>query len=569
MRGGTRRSLSPALIRRTLRRVFGLQELRDGQEAVIARVLAGLPTLALMPTGAGKSLCYQLPAVLIAGRTLVISPLIALMKDQCDALAEFGIEAVALHSGLSASELAAAREAIDRGRARIVFCTPEQLSNPEFIAALAARPVELLVVDEAHCLSQWGFDFRPAFLEIGAAVEALGRPTVLALTATATPPVVDDIAGILSIPREGILGTGSYRPNLHYRAEHFSRADDKQSRVLELVAATPGTGLVYVATVKAAEDLHAALAAAGESVGLYHGRLTAAKRHAAQDAFMDGDVRVMVATNAFGLGIDKPDIRFVIHFQLPSGLDAYCQESGRAGRDGEPADCTLLHVEHDRAVQQFFLAGRYPQLNDFQAVVNALGEPPPQEPGWTTGLLAERLGQRRKVAVVVNLLRSEGLLEADRDGRLRLRGDASSGDRLEALAQACAARSSRDRDMLERMVAYAQSGQCRWRLLLDYLEGAAPDEACGTCDNCLRLAAHQAQQRQPAEPEAAPAQEPPAIGFPPGTRVRTRRHGPASVVEADALGVTVEFANGQRRPFLPQYLTALPARASGRAPSPA
>ncbi|CAM5781705.1 RecQ family ATP-dependent DNA helicase [Rhizobacter fulvus] len=552
-----RRAHPPAQIRRTLKRVFGLRELREGQEAVIARVLAGLPTLALMPTGAGKSLCYQLPAVLIDGRTLVISPLIALMKDQCDALTDYGIDAVALHSGLSTSEAAQARQQIEDGRARIVFTTPEQLANPELVDALHSRPVELLVVDEAHCLSQWGFDFRPAFLEIGAAIESLGRPTVLALTATATPPVVDDIAEILAIPRDGIVGTGSYRPNLHYRAEHFSRAEDKQARVVERVAATAGAGLVYVATVKAAEELHAALVSTGEAAGLYHGRLSAAKRHAAQDAFMDGSVRVMVATNAFGLGIDKPDIRFVIHFQLPSGLDAYCQESGRAGRDGASADCTLLYVERDRGVQQFFLAGRYPQLNEFQAVVHALGESPPHEAGWSVEQLAERLGHRRKVAVVVNLLRGEGLVDCDRDGVLQLHRDrAPDSAKLESLAQACAARTSRDRDMLERMVAYAQSGQCRWKLLLEYLEGAAPVDPCGTCDNCLRLAAHLAQQ--PSTPQRQAPAAAVRAGFDVGEPVRTRRHGLARVVAVEAQGVTVAFTNGQQRTFLPEFL----ARAS-------
>ena len=551
----TRRTVPPEHIKRALRRTFGLTQLRDGQEAVIARVLAGLSTLALMPTGAGKSLCYQLPAVLLEGRTVVISPLIALMKDQCDALEELGVAAVQVHSGLAAAELARSSEAIENGSARIVFTTPEQLQHPEFIAALMRNGVALLVVDEAHCLSQWGFDFRPAFLEIGTALDALGRPPVLALTATATESVVDDITELLAIPRAGVLGTDLFRPNLHYRAEHFSRAEDKLARLIALVAESKGSGLVYVATVKAAEALHEALVTAGEPAGLYHGRLSAAKRHAAQDAFMNDGVRVMVATNAFGLGIDKPDIRFVIHHQVPSGLDAYYQESGRAGRDGEPADCTLLFVDGDRSVQQFFLAGRYPQINEFRAVVDALGGDPTDAQGWTLDALVDKLGSRRKVSVAVNVLRRQALVHADAEGRLTM-ADADIGTAaLEPLAQACEDKAVRDRAMLERMIAYAQSGQCRWRLLLEHLEGAPLTERCDTCDNCLRLAAHEAERSStPADETGIVVSQPKAFEI--GERVRTRRHGHAEVVATDALSVTVLFENGQQRSFQPQFLAS-------------
>ncbi len=224
-----------------------------------------------MPTGAGKSLCYQLPALLLPGITLVVSPLIALMKDQCDKLGELGIAAVQLNSALSAAEIAAAEQAIAEGRARIVFTTPERLADADFIAALSAHPVSLLVVDEAHCVSQWGHDFRPAFLEIGSATGPLGHPNILALTATATPAVIDDIAQQLGVDRFEVVSTGIYRPNLHYRVEQVTREDDKLARTVELVGQLEGAGIVYAATVKAVEAVYAALLEAGESVARYHG----------------------------------------------------------------------------------------------------------------------------------------------------------------------------------------------------------------------------------------------------------------------------------------------------------
>ncbi|MEO7710457.1 MAG: RecQ family ATP-dependent DNA helicase [Caldimonas sp.] len=343
-----------AAIQRTLRKTFGIRHLREGQEAVIAHVLAGRPTLATMPTGAGKSLCYQLPALLLPGITLVVSPLIALMKDQCDKLGEFGIAAVQLNSALSAAELAAAEQAIAEGRARIVFTTPERLADAKFISALSAHPVSLLAVDEAHCVSQWGHDFRPAFLEIGSATGPLGHPNILALTAPATPAVIDDIARQLGVDRFEVVSTGIHRPNLHYRVEQVTREDDKLARTLALVGELEGAGIVYAATVKAVEAVYAALLEAGESVARYHGRLGASERRASQDAFMGGTARVMVATNAFGLGIDKADTRFVLHYQMPAGLDAYYQESGRAGRDGKAARCTCSSCTATRQSSSFF-----------------------------------------------------------------------------------------------------------------------------------------------------------------------------------------------------------------------
>ena len=316
------RSATPAAamrrVRTVLKETFGLSRLRPGQSSVIERVLAGEPTLAVMPTGAGKSLCYQLPALLLEGRTVVISPLIALMKDQCESLRALGIAAVQVNSATDSEESGAAEQAVADGSAKIVMTTPERLAEPAFLEMLQAHPISLLAIDEAHCISQWGHDFRPAFLEIAHALPRIGKPVVLALTATATEEIAQDICKQLGIPAEGVVNTSAYRPNLDLRVVTVAAETDKLAHTLKLVRATEGSGIIYAATVKAAQAVHEALQAAGENAGLYHGKLGSAERARVQDAFMDGSCRVMVATNAFGLGIDKPDIRFVLHYQLPA-----------------------------------------------------------------------------------------------------------------------------------------------------------------------------------------------------------------------------------------------------------
>lgn len=497
----------PASTLKKMLHEFGYDTFRPGQERVIQDLLKGRDVLAVLPTGGGKSLVYQLAAQLLPGTTLVVSPLLALMKDQVDSLEEIGVDAGVINSTQTEGESEDEMEKVQRAETKLLYVTPERFEDDEFMEQMRRTKVSLFVVDEAHCISEWGHDFRPAYLGLGGAAEQLGNPTLLALTATATPWVRSEIIERLNMRDPDIVVRGTDRPNLFLEVKRVEQDEDKYHVLHDLftemdgeyppelgeklLQTMQGSGIIYTATTKAAEETAAWLKEWGIPADYYHGQRKKAEREEVQEAFMSGRLRVIAATNAFGMGIDKQDLRFVVHFAIPGNVEEYYQEAGRAGRDGEFARCTLLYYPPDLGKAAFMSGSGRLTREDLRKAHTALLKQktiPLDDFDEVAGL------SKTDAAHIITLLEREGVIEEKR-GKLRLLDKDFDPEQISLDSEEY--RHEYERSRLAMMRGYAEEDTCRRRYILNYFGEEFDEPDCEMCDNDIL---HENGQRVAIEP---------------------------------------------------------------------
>jgi len=481
----------------SLQKHFGFEDFREGQREVISSILEGKDAVVVMPTGSGKSLCYQLPAMILDGVTLVVSPLIALMKDQVDALRARGLPATFINSSISDSEQHARIESLRRREHKLVYIAPERFRSSRFNAALQQIPISLVAVDEAHCISTWGHDFRPDYLRLRSVIKSLGQVQTLALTATATPYVRSDIVQQLGLNRPQTFVSGFDRPNLSIEVIHTEKERQKISLIRTLARQIPGSGIIYASTRKAVEQVGNKLKALDLGVSIYHAGLSDGMRIKAQDDFMSGRTQMIVATNAFGMGIDKPDIRFVVHYQMPGSIEAYYQEIGRAGRDGLPSTCVLLFNYADKNTHDFFIEGSYPDISIIKQVYDSLAATELRRIELSTAELARRTGESNEMAVqsALYILERAGHIQRTapalnrgargaQQGRSIIMLDSVPATKLRVDPADVSRRGELERRKLRAMIDFCYTDHCYRAHILNYFGDRKSERRCGTCGNC-------------------------------------------------------------------------------------
>lgn len=485
----------------SLQELYGFEGFRGPQREVIEHHLDGGSALVLMATGDGKSLCYQLPAFVGDGLTIVVSPLIALMDDQVAALAARGLPATCVHSMLDKRERQARLDAVTRGEVKLLYCTPERFRVPGFLERVRGADVRRLAVDEAHCLSQWGHDFRPDYQRLGEVREALGSVPCLALTATATPKVQDDIRGALGLQRARMFHTGIARDNLALSVHHALTDQDKLDRLEQVLRGTGGPAIVYCALIKDLRMLEQELQRRDFWPMVYHGDLSAHERRTQQARFQERDDALMLATNAFGMGVDKADIRAIVHWQLPRTLEAYYQEVGRAGRDGQGSFCELLYREEDLVIQRNFTEWANPSADFACDVIDHMVGLGDRLHAADVATLRETFLTKNRhdgrVDTVLRLLRAAGCTTGEAGLDLTLVRVPDAAEVEQWLPD-----DKRQNDLmgLLQMVRYASEADCRKRTVHAHF-GFADDfaDGCGSCDVCVDAADWRARQMPPAK----------------------------------------------------------------------